>query len=67
MGLLSSPQKKTPDFHQGLEVWANRRVPLHLAPGVEGKIIEVVVRSSQMHGVCHLLAWQVILNRYTDM
>jgi hypothetical protein len=55
MGLLSS-KKKAPDFHQGLAVWIDRRVPLHQAPGVEGIKIKVAVHGSQMHGISHLLA-----------
>src|SRR6266849_9116204 len=55
MGLLSS-KKKAPDFHQGLAVWIDRRVPRQLAPRVEGVKIKIAVHGSQIHCLSHLLA-----------
>src|SRR5262245_1765221 len=60
-GLLS--QKKASDFHQGLAVWIDRRVPLQLAPGVEGVKIKIAVRGSQIHCLNHLLAGSSVLKK----
>jgi hypothetical protein len=55
-GIPFLSQKKTPDWYQGFEVWIDRRVPLPLAPGVEGVkiIIEEAERSDQMHSLGHV-------------